>query len=97
MQAQRANTTTAPWIEPTEPTRPAPQLAGSHMAGATSPALLLRDELAARLARLAELEMQGSGVAAREPKWPMPARLAFIVGFSVACWSAIGVAVAQLI
>lgn len=92
MQANRAvSMDEAPWPQPV-PAREVVRIAkpGVGHAGA-SPALLLRAELEARLA--------GPGTATlAEPdleKWPMAARLAVIIGGSLAAWIAIGFALAQ--
>jgi hypothetical protein len=95
MQANRAvSMDEAPWPEPI-PAREVVRLAGSTArAPVVSPALLLRAEIEARLG-------QADGAAAlAEPglaKWPMAARLAVIIGASLAAWSAIGFALAQVL
>ena len=93
MQANRAvSLDEAPWPVPV-PAREVVRLAGNGArAAAPSPALLLRAELEARMGQL------GGAGALVEPelvKWPMPARLALIIGGSFAAWGAIGFALMQ--
>ena len=56
----------------------------------TSPAILLQEQLAARLAQseAEAVEAQGA-VDTGETKWPMPLRIAAIVGLSLALWGGI--------
>lgn len=61
-----------------------------------SPARMLRDELAMRLGELATPGVPAV-VRPTEPKWPMAARIATILGVSVALWSGICFALVQLI
>ena len=56
----------------------------------TSPAILLQEQLAARVAGSARVaQVQGRGDAREAGKWPMPLRIATIVGLSVALWGGI--------
>lgn len=78
--------------------RVGPRAADGAMA-TQSPALLLRDHLAARLGELAELKADDAAVLAEpiEAKLAIPARVAVIVGISVALWTALGVAAFALL
>lgn len=62
----------------------------SHDDLPTSPAILLQEQLAARLAQTeaTTVEAQGAGDAG-ETKWPMPLRIVAIVGLSLALWGCI--------
>lgn len=64
-----------------------------------SPALLLRDHLAARLDELAQLKAGDAAVLAvpAEPKLPVPARVAVIVGLSLSLWLALGLTAAAVL
>ncbi len=74
-------------------------LAGSPVASFESPALALQQQLVERMADM----LNGSQYAGvdravdHNDKWPMPVRLAVIVGASVALWLVIGVVAAQII
>jgi hypothetical protein len=92
MQANRAVLLDeAPWPEPI-PAREVVRIAKLNPGHVpASPALLLRAELEARLSGLGSSALAEPELA----KWPMPARLAVIVGGSLAAWTAIGFAVIQ--
>lgn len=89
MQANRAVLVDeAPWPEPI-PAREVVRIAKpstGHVAA--SPALLLRAELEARITGVGSSTLAEPELA----KWPMAARLAVIVGGSLAAWTAIGLA-----
>lgn len=94
MQALRKSSSLAATVAPrAEPV--GPQAVRDHAATA-SPALALRDRLAARLEEMAQ--GTGNGVAlVAEPtvaKLPMQARVLVIVGLSLALWSGLIAAVA---
>lgn len=92
MQAQRAHEPVDAGRPDLAAARPLPLLAeGGAAAAIPSPALRLRDELAARLAALSEAERAAPPAA--EPKWPVAARLATIVALSLACWAGVGAVV----
>jgi len=56
-----------------------------------SPAILLQEQLAARLAETTAGPTETRGVAdvAEVKKWPMPLRIATIVGLSLALWGGV--------
>lgn len=76
----------------------APRTAGDGSA-AQSPALQLRDHLAARLEEFAQLNASDAAVMAlpAETKLPMQARIAVIVGLSVSLWVALGLAITAVL
>lgn len=89
MQPKRAEEFVGPWSEPA----PAPaRLADGDMAAGASPALLLREQLAQRLAT-----PTGDVLAFEEPRLPVAARVVVIAGLASACWAAIWFAVSQII
>ena len=92
MQPKRAEEFTGPWVEP-QPREPIAARPADGAAEATpSPALLLREQLAQRLA------MAGADTAVmEEPRLPMPVRIAVITGLALTCWAVVGLAVLRVL
>ena len=88
MQPKRAEEFTGPWDQPPRECAPA-RLADPATDAGASPALLLRDHLAQRLA--------APDIAFDEPKLPMAARLGVIFGLGSACWLSVWFAAALLL
>lgn len=87
MQAERAiPVEPMPWPEPVAAPRPAPRLPMASSGAVASPALLLREELAARLATIYDAPAHATDTAIY---WPPALRLLVITGLSFACWGAI--------
>ena len=61
----------------------------------TSPAILLQEQLAARVAGVGPVN--DSGAVHEVRKWPMPLRIATIVGLSVALWGVVVVTAVKII
>ncbi len=88
MQPKRAEEFTGPWAE--QPVaEPAAKVADGSAAAAPSPALLLREQLAQRIA--------GSAVVWEEPKLPVSLRIVVIAALASSCWAAIWLVVAQVL
>ncbi len=63
----------------------------------TSPAVLLQEQLAARVAGVGIVQVQGESDTHEVRKWPMPLRIAAILGLSLALWGGIVFAAVAII
>lgn len=71
-----------------------PRTAGGELP--TSPAVLLQEQLAARIAEASTGPAEAADTV-EVRKWPMPLRIATIVGLSVALWGGIFLATAAIV